>query len=157
VLDVGCGTGEHVLYLARRGYEAWGIDSAPLAIEKAREKSAQRGIPATFVVADAFELRGLQRTFDTVVDSGLFHVFSPEQRPGFVASLGEVVSPGGSYLMLGYSNQVPGVGPPGFSPDDIYHVFADGWRINHVREARFEILEVPGHKTRAWLTSIDRH
>ena len=45
VLDVGCGTGEHVLYLARRGHEAWGIDSAPLAIEKAREKSAQRGIP----------------------------------------------------------------------------------------------------------------
>ncbi len=26
VLDVGCGTGEHVLYLARRGHEAWGID-----------------------------------------------------------------------------------------------------------------------------------
>ena len=42
VLDVGCGTGEHVLYLARRGHEAWGIDSAPLAIEKAREIGAAR-------------------------------------------------------------------------------------------------------------------
>src|SRR5436853_1953018 len=57
VLDVGCGTGEHVLYLARRGHDAWGVDSAPLAIEKARHKSVQRDIQATFVVADAFDLR----------------------------------------------------------------------------------------------------
>src|SRR4051812_12025096 len=84
VLDVGCGTGEHVLYLAQRGHTAWGIDAAPLAIDKANQKAVERGIQATFVVGDAFDLRALGRTFDTVIDSGLFHVFTPDQRAGFV-------------------------------------------------------------------------
>jgi SAM-dependent methyltransferase len=156
VLDVGCGTGEHVLYLAQRGHEAWGLDSAPLAIDKAKQKSAQRGIQATFVAADAFDLRALGRTFDTVIDSGLFHVFAPELRPRFVASLGDALSPGATYLMLGYSDEDPGSGPPGFSPHDIRRVFGEGWRINYVRDARFEIVDIPGHKTKAWLSSISR-
>jgi len=29
VLDIGCGTGEHALFFASEGHEAWGIDSAP--------------------------------------------------------------------------------------------------------------------------------
>ena len=43
-MDVGCGTGEHVLYLALRGHDAWGVDLAPLAIDLARHKAAERNI-----------------------------------------------------------------------------------------------------------------
>jgi SAM-dependent methyltransferase len=156
VLDVGCGTGEHVLYLAQRGHDAWGIDAAPLAIDKAKQKSAERHVQATFRVADVFDLRALGRTFDTVIDSGLFHVFAPELHGHFAASLAEVIAPGGTYLLLGYSDADPGRGPPGFDPDDLQRVFADGWRINYIRDARFEINDVPDHKTRAWLSSISR-
>lgn len=39
VLDAGCGTGENALYLASLGFEVWGIDGAPSAIEKAKEKA----------------------------------------------------------------------------------------------------------------------
>ena len=42
VLDVGCGTGENVLYLAAGGHDAWGIDFVPLAIERATAKAAER-------------------------------------------------------------------------------------------------------------------
>src|SRR6266566_3792935 len=48
VLDVGCGTGEHALYLAQHGHEVWGIDSSPTAIQKAQQKAAARGIAVTF-------------------------------------------------------------------------------------------------------------
>ena len=44
VLDIGCGTGEHALFFAGEGYEVWAIDSAPLAIQKAKEKAAERGL-----------------------------------------------------------------------------------------------------------------
>jgi 2-polyprenyl-3-methyl-5-hydroxy-6-metoxy-1,4-benzoquinol methylase len=91
VLDVGCGTGENALYLAEHGHEVWGIDFIPAAIQKAQEKAAQRHLTATFLVLNTFELHTLGRTFDTVIDWGLFHVWSDEERPRFVDNLAAVI------------------------------------------------------------------
>src|SRR5438876_12409963 len=91
VLDVGCGTGEHALYLAQHGHEVWGIDSSPTAIQKAQQKAAARGIAVTFRVADALQWQALGKTFETVIDSGRFHVFSDEERLLFVPSLASVL------------------------------------------------------------------
>ena len=57
VLDIGCGTGENALYLAGLGHDVWGIDSAPLAIEKAKAKARKRGLKATFLVFNALKLQ----------------------------------------------------------------------------------------------------
>src|SRR6202035_898638 len=83
VLDVGCGTGENVLYLAEHGHAAAGIDGAPTAIKKARAKAKRRGLTASFEVGDALNLPTPEREFDTVIDSGLFHVFSDDERLRF--------------------------------------------------------------------------
>ena len=69
VLDVGCGTGENALFLAGRGHMVRGVDAVPAAIERARQKAEERGIAATFQVADALDLTALGRTFETVIDS----------------------------------------------------------------------------------------
>src|SRR5262245_11537750 len=76
VLDIGCGTGENALFLASKGLEVLGIDRVPAAIERARAKAKERKIDCAFEVADALNLGKLKRTFDTVLDSGLFHVLS---------------------------------------------------------------------------------
>ena len=39
VLDVGCGTGENVLYSAANGHESWGLDFLPVVIERAKVKA----------------------------------------------------------------------------------------------------------------------
>ncbi len=88
VLDAGCGTGENALYLASRGYEVWGVDAAANAIRKAVKKAQERGISARFLRADALKLDRLGRTFDTVVDCGLFHTFSDRERERYTASCG---------------------------------------------------------------------
>jgi SAM-dependent methyltransferase len=119
-------------------------------------KAAERQVAATFLVADVFDLQSLNRTFDTVIDSGLLHVFTPEQRRRFVASLAEAVAPGGSYLVLGYADDEPGGGPPSFSPEGLRAAFAEGWEINYIRATQFAINPVPEHKNRAWLASIRR-
>ena len=75
VLDVGCGTGEHALLAAAMGLDATGIDSSPWAIALAREKAEARRLRARFLVGDALELGSLGESFDTLVDSGVFHVF----------------------------------------------------------------------------------
>jgi len=56
VLDIGCGTGEHALYLAERGSAVTGVDGAPTAIKKAQGKAKQRGLEVSFEVADALKL-----------------------------------------------------------------------------------------------------
>ena len=80
VLDAGCGTGEHALLAAAHGATAMGVDLSALAIEKARGKAAERGLTARFEVADALHLARLGESFDTVIDSGLFHVFDDADR-----------------------------------------------------------------------------
>ncbi len=78
VLDAGCGTGEHALLAAAHGADAVGIDISPRAIGQAREKAAARGLAARFEVGDALGLGQSGMTFDTVIDSGLFHVFDDQ-------------------------------------------------------------------------------
>ena len=156
VLDVGCGTGENALYLAGLGHEVWGIDTAPAAIERARAKARSRGVRATFLVADALGLGRLGRTFDTVTDSGLFHVFSDEERTLFASSLAAVLRPGGNYYMLCFSEHEPDSwGPRRVTQAEIRATFQEGWRINYIREARFETNTHTG-VARAWLSSITR-
>lgn len=154
VLDVGCGTGEHALYLAQRGYEVWGIDISPLAIYKAQEKALSHDLQVTFQVVDALAMQGLERTFDTVIDSGLLHNFSDEERIRFIKSLKSLLKPGGTYFLLCFSKQFShGFGPRGISQAEIYSMFQEGWRVNAIQASSFE-LTITEHKPPAWLVSI---
>ncbi len=84
VLDAGCGTGENALHVASLGFSVLGVDVAETALAMAREKARERGIEVEFVMADAFHLDHLGRRFKTVLDSGLFHTFDADERPGYV-------------------------------------------------------------------------
>ncbi len=156
VLDAGCGTGENALYLASLGFEVWGIDAAPSAIKKAKEKAKEREISVNFLVFDALKLQLLQNKFDTIIDCGLFHVFSDEERLIFAASLSSALHPGGRYFMLCFSEHEPGsYGPRRVTQAEIRATFGKGWKINYIREAEFETMfATEGMK--AWLSSITR-
>jgi len=156
VLDVGCGTGENALYLAGRGHVVWGVDSAPTAIEIAREKARERDLSATFLVSDALNLDRIGRSFDTVIDSGLFHALTDTERPCFVRNLASVLREGGTYYMLAFSDREPaGYGPRRVSKQEIEGSFSDGWRIVFIRPAAFENRTKP-EGARAWLSAIVR-
>lgn len=156
VLDVGCGTGEHALMAAEMGLDATGIDSAPSAITIARRKAAERSLTARFVVGDALALGEIGQTFETVLDSGLFHVFGDAERTRFVGSLRAVVVPGGRYFMLAFSDRQPGqVGPRRLSETEIRAAFAEGWHIEGIEPARMETT-MPERTIEAWLATITR-
>lgn len=133
VLDLGCGTGEHTVLLAARGYDVVGADSAPAALERGREIAAARGVEASFVEADALDPTGL-RGFDTVLDSALFHIFDTDDQARYADALRDVVVDGGRIVLLGLA---PG---PAFGPevtdDEIRTAFSrPGWAIEEVRES----------------------
>jgi SAM-dependent methyltransferase len=156
VLDVGCGTGEHALMAAGLGLEATGVDAAPTAIDAAGRKARDRGLTARFLVWDALQLAALGEVFDTVLDSGLFHVFQDDDRPRFVDGLRAVVRPGGRYLLLCFSDRQPGLwGPRRVTQAEIRASFDDGWRVDSIEPARFEVTISPGGAM-AWLATITR-
>jgi 2-polyprenyl-3-methyl-5-hydroxy-6-metoxy-1,4-benzoquinol methylase len=80
VLDAGCGTGENALFFAQRGRRVTGIDYLDEPIKRAKQKAAERGLTASFLVMDALALKDLPQVFDNVIDCGLFHVFSDADR-----------------------------------------------------------------------------
>ena len=156
VLDAGCGTGEHALMAAQRGFAATGVDQAPAAIEIAQRKARERGLDVRFTVWDALELGALGERYETVLDSGLFHVFSDEHRARYVQSLGEATAPGGRYGMLCFSDLQPGDwGPRRVSQGEIEASFADGWRIELLERVVFD-TNLDSGQVQAWHAQIER-
>ena len=147
VLDAGCGTGEHALLLAARGLSVLGVDVAPTAIARAREKAAARGLDVEFQVGDALHLSG---AFDTVLDCGLFHTFDADERRAYVASLAAVTRGRLFVLCFGEADV-----PHPVTEAELRAAFTDGWHIASlvpdVIVTRFAPDGVP-----AWLATIER-
>ncbi|MFB6184043.1 MAG: class I SAM-dependent methyltransferase [Haloarculaceae archaeon] len=142
VLDVGCGTGELALFLARQGHEVLGIDLSALAIRQARQKATWRRVPARFLVWDALDLPRLADagvSVRTVVDSAMFHVLGDRERDRFVAGLGTVLDDGGLYCVLGDA-RTDERDVYGITPEELRARFdaAGGWEVVFAYETGFE-------------------
>ena len=139
ILDVGCGTGDNALFFAERGQRVTGIDFIDAPIDQAKRKAEERGIQADFLQMDALRLANWDRAFDSVIDCGLFHVLSDEDRLPYVAGLAHVTNPGGKVFLMCFSDKEPGTaGPRRISEAEMREAFADGWTIESIATTRFE-------------------
>ena len=144
VLDSGCGTGENALFFASRGQKVTGIDFLAEPINLAKQKAAERGLTATFLVMDALALKELPEVFDNVIDSGLFHVFSDDDRRRYVEGLASVLKPDGRLFLLCFSDEEPGEqGPRRVSKKEIEDAFAEGWVLECIEPSRYEVRPDP--------------
>ena len=156
VLDVGCGIGEHALFLADRGHAACGVDPSARAIAKAQKRARQRNLPVCFVVEELLQLGRLGRPFDTAVDAGSFHRIDVAARPDYAASLRAVVEPGGRLFVLCFGDHERGRGGPRrVSQDELRAAFARGWRIDDIADSTIESHIYPGGAN-AWLLRATR-
>ncbi len=157
VLDAGCGTGENALYLAARGLAVLGIDVAETALAIARERARDREVQVAFAAADVFHLESLGRSFQTVLDCGLFHTFDQEERTRYLASLARATEHDGTLYVLCFSDDGPETGPHPVSQEELRAVFhrGAGWNIAAIKPDRIQ-TRFHDHGAPAWLATVKR-
>jgi SAM-dependent methyltransferase len=129
-LDIGCGTGDNSIYLAKHGWRVTGVDFVVKAVDKARAKASANKLDIKFAQADATRLssEGVGTNFDLIVDNGCLHGMSPEDRDAYVREVASVAAPGARLLLVEF---VTGgsFGVPGIDPTEVEQRFAADWTL----------------------------
>jgi SAM-dependent methyltransferase len=120
VLDLGCGTGTNVIYLARHGWQAVGVDFVGKAIATAKRKAQAAGVSARFHQGDVTKLDFLDPPFDLILDIGCFHSLPVERRPAYISGLARLLRPGGLFLCYAFK---PEARMGGISVDEMLKLF----------------------------------
>jgi ubiquinone/menaquinone biosynthesis C-methylase UbiE len=157
LLDAGCGAGENTLYIASLGLSVLGVDVAETALAIARRKAADLGIGVEFATADAFHLEYLDRSFETVLDCGLFHTFESDEQKAYVASLASVTNVDGTVYVLCFSDEGPDLGPHPVRQEELRAAFSpgNGWNVIAIESERIE-TRYHANGVSAWLATIKR-
>ncbi|QKG19931.1 class I SAM-dependent methyltransferase [Actinomadura verrucosospora] len=143
-LDLGCGRGQFTPDLARRGWEAVGIDYVPAAIEAAEKRDTSG---ASYRVGDVTDLRSADLgTFGFFLDIGCFQGFDADRRMAVGRGVTALAEPDATLLMLafGLSRMRSRVG--GVSQAEIEEAFPQ-WEMLAVEPAETAGLGWPMNKT----------
>jgi len=129
-LDIGCGTGDNAIYLAKHGWQVTGVDYVDKPLEEARKKAARADVSVGFVKAAATRLssEGIGSEFGLIVDNGCLHGMNDEDRDAYAREVTALAAPNCRLVIVAF---VPGgsFGVPGISPEDVARRFADGWTM----------------------------
>ena len=102
-LDLGCGTGTNVIYLAQHGWKATGVDFVGRAIRQARQKARRAGVDVKLIKEDVTRLRGISGPFELILDIGCFHGLQPARRPTYIKNICRLLHPQGTYLLYAFT------------------------------------------------------
>ena len=150
-IDIGCGTGDSSIYLARHGWQVTGVDAAGKALEKARAKAADEHVRVDFVRADATRLSsaGVGEAFELILDSGCLHGMSDDARDRYVPELGAVAAPHARLLIFAFT---PGGqrGVRGIDQAEVERRFMPQWELLSAADES-EMTNDPQHPARHYL------
>jgi SAM-dependent methyltransferase len=129
-LDLGCGTGDNSIYLARHGWHVTGVDFVTKALDKAKAKAAANKVNVNFARADVTRLscEGIGSSFGLIVDNGCLHGMSPDDRDAYVREVTEVAAPDARLLLVEFITG-GSYGVPGIDPDEVRRRFAADWKL----------------------------
>lgn len=100
LLDIGCGTGRHLITLAKRGYQLTGVDIRPEMIAYVQEQAKQAGVRATVSVDDLRRLsvRGTCDAAYCFMDTFRF-LLTNEEILAHLRTVASLLATGGLYLV----------------------------------------------------------
>lgn len=105
-IDLGCGTGREVIYLAQNGFDATGVDISPTAIEMARKEAVAAGVDAEFIVDDLANLSKVTGPFDLIVDYGALNDLNPVQRDAYMTQVLPLAADGAQFFLMCFDGKL---------------------------------------------------
>ncbi|HEX2981752.1 MAG TPA: class I SAM-dependent methyltransferase, partial [Anaerolineaceae bacterium] len=99
VLDLGCGAGRHLVYLARRGFRVTGLDVSPTGLAYAREWLEREGLQAELDQHDMLELPYPTNHFDALISILVIYHNPLDSIRKTIAEAHRVLRPGGMALL----------------------------------------------------------
>ena len=147
-LDLGCGPGTNVLYLARQGLNAIGVDYVIQPLVAAQQRIAAYaagGEPwlrerCRFLLGDVtcLPVTGLNANY--ILDVGCLHGLPPEARRGYVEGVIANLTPGGYYHLYAFDRIPPPDDDPerirGMEESEVAEAFAPQLSIVAIERAR---------------------
>ncbi|MGK9174345.1 class I SAM-dependent methyltransferase [Yokenella regensburgei] len=154
VLDIGCGTGTLAAYFAARGEQVTGIDFVEEAVVRARAKAKAAGLDIDFMVEDFFTIGNWDRKFQTIIDSGLFHIFSGDEmrKAAYLDIVEKLLNDNGRLYIL--TCKKASEDDAGVNADEIFETFRARFIVESLHEFEAETVNgaaenIPG---RQWLS-----
>lgn len=96
ILDLGCGSGRHVVHLAKQGFQSLGLDISATALCLARSWLRREGHGAALVLADVRQpLPFCDGSFDGVLSTQVIHHARIAAVRAAIGEIGRVLAPGG--------------------------------------------------------------
>ena len=139
-LDIGCGSGENAIWLARQGWDVVGCDVSPTAIQQAKDKLPGVSAEVRFMVADFLSDPVSISPFGFVFDRGCLHCMEEEEdRMRFAEKVSGLLAEGGLWLSL-VGNADEGereVGPPQLSASELVSVVEPFFEILSLTSGHF--------------------
>jgi cyclopropane fatty-acyl-phospholipid synthase-like methyltransferase len=134
-LDVGCGTGDASIYLAKHGWKVTGVDFVPKALDKARAKADAAGVAVDFHQADVTHLSRARISpgFGLIVDNGCFHAIGEHERDLYVKEITAAAAPAARLFMVAFKPSGR-FGPAGVEQSEIERRFAPAWNLLSARD-----------------------
>jgi ubiquinone/menaquinone biosynthesis C-methylase UbiE len=113
-LEVGCGPGPNLWYLAREGFTIAGIDGSATAIDSARERLRAEGLAASLQAADLrvgnfATLPWDDRSFDVVIDIEAIGCNTVPVIRSVIAEITRVLKPGGWFFAKMFDPKTTGI------------------------------------------------
>jgi SAM-dependent methyltransferase len=153
-LDLGCGRGQYTPVLARRGWQAVGIDYVPSAIEAAKRRDTNG---ATYVVGDVTNLPDADLgMFDFFLDIGCFQGFDAAQRQAEGAGVTASANPNATILMLAFGATRMRSLLGGVTQQEVEDAFPE-WKMLTVEPADTAGLGWPMNRTAPQWYRLRRH
>lgn len=109
VLEIGCGPGPNIWFLAREGYGVAGIDGSPTAIRQAEERLQTEKLPAADLKVGNFaSLPWSDACFDAVVDIAALYANPMQNIQTTIAEIARVLKPGGLFFGKMFADSTTG-------------------------------------------------